>query len=182
MPHRGSELVPLREPLSRPEAAAMPPDVPCCPAACPATCRPPPRLASKEPRPYYPAMNAWLRTISRLTLCLVLLLTTLGGQAAQHRPCMSDGADHSMYGHAAALADDAKTDADKEHDCCDQEKSARLGIKVCKPGTMQCPAPVFVLQPPSELLSGGSPATPLFIYRFSLSSAPAATFWRPPRA
>ncbi len=71
--------------------------------------------------------------------------------------------------------------AGMDHSCCDHERSARLGYKVCKPGFENCQAPVlFVLTGPVLLIArfdGGL----LDTYRPSALRSDAESFWRPPR-
>lgn len=103
-----------------------------------------------------------------LALTLLLPLSGVAGIAAPAAPCPGD---------AMAMAEVA----DMDHSCCDHERSARLGYKVCKPGFENCQAPVlFVLTAP--ILPGArSDASPLDTYRPGALRANAESFWRPPR-
>ena len=65
--------------------------------------------------------------------------------------------------------------------CSDEERSAQLGYKVCKPGQENCQAPVLFVVPAVKSPVIPSGWTILASYQSGPPRSNAESFWRPPR-
>ena len=109
-----------------------------------------------------------LRLILCLLLCLALPLNGLAALAMPAEPCPMPAQAHEALIQAGT-------------DCCDAQKSAQLGSKVCKNG-QQCQSSsllqVTVDKP--ALVTPGVPSPPR--YSDFIPSPTPEGLWRPPRA
>ncbi|WP_439858822.1 hypothetical protein [Pseudomonas sp. MBLB4136] len=113
-------------------------------------------------------MQILLRWSLCLLLCLAIPLSGMAAVAVQVEPCPMQ--ESGMHGAA-----------DATHDCCDEEKSALLGSKICKSG-QQCQG-AGLLQVTADKAALAAFRTPrLFAYSDFIPSLSPDDLWRPPRA
>lgn len=129
------------------------------------------RIASFNQRDYILRMSRSVRHVVVLLICFLLPLTGMASVVAPAPPCPA---------HQMTMADMDGMDG-MDGSCFDEEKSAKLGYKVCKAGQEDCQAPTMFTIPAMKASIVTSGGAFLAIYNFSIPISNASSYWRPPR-
>lgn len=125
-------------------------------------------------------MNCPLRLALILVISLLLPLSGMAGLGTPEQTCDGQSTTMADGDHSTTMAGMGEK-TEKGSSCCDEEKSAQLGFKVCKTGQEDCQASVVLVLPVVKFPVISSGTAIITDFNPPVPPSSSESFWRPPR-